>query len=466
MSLPRIIRRYFSAQSVLLPQPPTTPVAFTPQAVHARLQELHQNDPPSAQPVQTRPRTTIMNILLMNLRRTPYGHFVSKSNVFVGPRGIGKSTVFRQVQSVSQDLDPNLRVAYADLSCANDLEHVLPSTILGQIADREKISYNPNGYNRVEPILEALYKNNIRVALLYDETEILYHEETKTRQKFIKDLLVLGNTTLRNVHTLLGGSSAALPLLISNTAKHDPIISTDYKLHAIDLNDTKFSTIRVSASPHVQDMENIIQLYIPHLEPEYRMRLAAILTFWVGVSLRRACMILEDLQTQPDNIIEVLKYHLLNNNPVILHDSRENHTYREFRGIIDCLLNNLVQENKSIISSLPNPDHPDQLLDAIAKHDWDRELRPVVPWLLKTDDLGTEAVMGSIIKLVDKGWFLQNYEEIYPISIAQLYYYNLWLEKGQKGNIRQYMGQILDKLQVGLVEAIKVAIQIKLYGGE
>ncbi len=465
MSLPRIIRRYFSAQSVLWPRPAIKPVAFTPQAVHARLQELHQNDPSSMQPVQTQPRTAVINSLLMQLQRTHEGNFINNSNVLVGPRGIGKSTVFRQVQSLAGDLDSNLRVTYADLSRANDLEDVLPSTILGQIAEMEQISYHPGGYNRVEPILEALNENNIRVALLYDETEVIYHKETETGQKFIKDLMVLGNTTLRNVYTLLGGSSAALPLLISNTAKHDPIISVDYELHAIDLNDTKFSTIRVPASPHVQDMKNIVQLHMPYLEPEYKMRLAAILTFWIGVSLRNACMILEALKINPDNIVEVLKYRLLNNNPVILHDSRKNHTYEEFRGVIDSLLYNLLEENKGIISGLPKPDHPDQLLDAIAKHDWDKELRPVVPWDIK-DTSGSKPVMGSIIKLVDKGWFLQNYEEIYPVSIAQLYYYNLWLER--KGNIRHYMSKMLDTLEVGLVEAIKIAVKIQLqkYGAE
>ena len=90
---------------------------------------------------------------------------------------------------------------------------------------------------------------------------------------------------------------------------------------------------------------------------------------------------------------------------------------------------------------------------------------PVSPWDIK-DDLGKDVVMGSVIKLVDKGWFLQDHYGIYPISIAQLYYYNLWLHKGKGENIRNYMTKMLDKLQDGLVEAIKIAIQIQLYGGE
>ncbi len=464
MFISRIIRRY-STNKILWPQHPTKPLAFDPNAVYARLQELHKDDPPSMQPVQTRPRTAVMDKLLMRLYPTPDQNFINQSNVLIGPRGTGKSTALRQIQSVSRDLDSHLHVAYVDLSRTNKLEPVLPSTILGRIANMENISYIPDDYNRVEPILEALAKNNIRAALLYDETERLYIRDSQAGQDFLDDLQVLGNTNLRNVYTMLCGSSGALPMLISNAAKQDAVISAEYQLQAFDLNDTKFNTIRVPAAPYVQDMENIVQIYMPKLGPEHRMRLAAMLTFWTGVSLRRACETLEALITRPDNVVQVLKDCLLDNNSVILHNTREDNTYREFKGIIDGILKNLIKQNKRLISGLPKPDYPDQLLDAITKHDWDKELIPVSPWDIK-DDLGKDVVMGSVIKLVDKGWFLQDHYGIYPISIAQLYYYNLWLHKGKGENIRNYMTKMLDKLQDGLVEAIKIAIQIQLYGGE
>ncbi len=466
MFLPRIIRRY-STNKILWPQNPTKPLIFDPNAVYARLQELHKNEPPSMQPVQTRSRTAVIDKLLMRLHPTPDQNFINQSNVLIGPRGTGKSTALRQIQSVSRDLDPHLHVAYVDLSRTNNLKPVLPSTILGRIADMANISYIPDDYNRVEPILEALEKNKIRAVLLYDETERLYIRESQAGQDFLDDLQVLGNTNLRNVYTMLCGSSGALPMLISNTAKQDAIISAEYKLQAFDLNDTKFNTIRVPAAPHVQDMENIIQIYMPNLESEHRLRLAAMLTFWTGVSLRRACEILEALRTRPDNVVQVLKDCLLDNNSVLLHNTREDNTYREFKGIIDGLLKNLIKQNKRLIAGLPKPNHPDQLLEAISKHNWDQELRSVSPWHIK-NDLGTDAVMGSVIKLVDKGWFLQDHDEIYPISIAQLYYYNLWLERGRGENIRHYMNKMLDTLEVGLVEAIKIAIKIQLqkYGVE
>lgn len=300
------IRRYFSSNTILWPGPHTKHLAFNTMDVHQELQERHKNDPPGLQPIVTGPRTAIMNILLSRLKSGSHGRFAKQTNVLIGVKGIGKSTVLKQIQSVSRDLHPRLLVTYVDLSQSlGKLENVSPFALLKRMADEEDVSYPEEYmYNRIEPILEELAEANFRVALLYDETERLYDRDCPEGREFINDLQVLANTSYRNAFTLLCGNSVALPLLVSNAALHDPVLSRKFTLKASDLNSSKFSTIRIPPKLSVQDIVNTINVYIPMLESDKTEKLARLLSFRVGNSLQLCCTILESVRDNPDKITD------------------------------------------------------------------------------------------------------------------------------------------------------------------
>lgn len=415
------------------------------------------NSDPSSCPLLTHPRTEVMKSMLDRLHGTPEGGFVKSSNVLVGSRGVGKSTVLCQIQSVASNLDEKLRVVYVDLSRIKDFSVVSPSSVLQEIVGKEGLQAMQSKYNSVDPHLEALSRARIRAALLYDESESLYVYDSEAGREFLRELHALANTSFTNCFTLLCGSSAALPALVAANAQHDPTLSKEYNLKPINLNGSKFTTIRIPAQPSVQDFENAIDAYLPDVGDEPRKGLARLLLFWTGVSLRHACETLQTLRSQPESVSDVLKERLLRSGPMLTWDSRGDHTYLAHKEVINALMDKLVDANKDILDRLPHPSDASALLRAVVNSDLC--VNSVAP-RRSLRVLDRDSPTGVITTLVDKGWFLQSpsQDEVYPITLAQLYYTKHFLKEGQGERIRRKMGEMFDHVPGWIKEAVRTAI--------
>ena len=208
----------------------------------------------------------------------------------VGARGIGKSCVLRQLQEAGNELDSNLAIGYADLSCGN-ISRVAPSALLHGALQKD--SKAPVGEDSLPSQLEELALSGRRVALFYDGAEKLFSLDSKERLAFINELDFIANTGFRSVYVLLCGSSAALPNLVSNNINE--ALRKEYRLQTVNLNGSKFCTLRMKTPPVFEDTLIAVKSYLPNFHEESRTKLARVLSFWAGPSLRLICRVLEDL---------------------------------------------------------------------------------------------------------------------------------------------------------------------------
>ena len=344
----------------------------------------------------------------------------------VGARGIGKSCVLRQLQEVGNQLDPNLAIGYVDLS-SGDISQVAPSALLhGALQRDSKASAEKDPLSSQ---LEELARTGRRVALFYDEAEKLFSLDSPERLKFIKELDFIANTGFRSIYVLLCGSSAALPNLVSNNINE--ALRREYPLQTINLNGSKFCTLRMKTPPLFGDTLIAVNSYLPDFHQESQMKLARVLTFWAGPSLRLICRVLEDLAGQKQRgevlLSRCLEERLWVRGDAPFFDDRRRNTYEKHGELINQLRDALVERNQDILDELLSVEEPGVLLEKISTLDYELcplETRGVV------DNVNMNLRHEDILLLVDKGWFLlSETHSLYPRSFAQLLFHAIYTKK-------------------------------------
>ena len=365
-------------------------------ALSPELKEGCQTNPKRVA-LQTPTRKLILEALLENVTCPS---FEPTTNILIGAKGIGKTRVLRQLQSIGNQLDGNLGIAYADLSQQpSTISSVLPSRLLEKIViDKlgSTVEHQKSDPNPVLPALASLKRLGKRVVLLYDETESLYMKNSPERVRFLEDLQVLANTGYDNCYVLLCGSSSVLPGLISDSIPAS--LRNKFPLRTIDLNGTKFLPIRISPAPVVEDSKAAVEVYLSHLTPEKQLEIARLLSFFGGSSMRLLCPLLSGLRPggtrTAESVLDTLTSNLLSDSPFVSSSAKSQHDQDD---LLHAIYKEMATANNYIFE-MTNVKEPSELMKVITSNDF--PLHPVDLWKF-------DAPLDEIRMLVNKGFFCE-----------------------------------------------------------
>ena len=163
--------------------------------------------------LQTPTRKMILEALLENVTCPS---FEPTTNILIGAKGIGKTRVLRQLQSIGNQLDANLGIAYTDLrQHASTISSVLPSRLLEKIViDRlgSTVEHRKSDPNPVLPALASLKRLGKRVVLFYDETESLYMKNSPERVRFLRAMTTVMSSSVEVLRFCRVSSQTASPV--------------------------------------------------------------------------------------------------------------------------------------------------------------------------------------------------------------------------------------------------------------
>jgi hypothetical protein len=338
------------------------------------------------------------------------GEYVEKSGnasrLLFGEKGIGKSNTLRfaaiAIGAKYPDQVIPIYVEYVGSSSSFEFPSVLLSRVLGL----------PENYPLHKCLMELEHQNKY-VFLMVDEIDQIYMslDDEKTKYRILAELAELGSQRSGRVFTMLCGSAACTPLLISKNAVHEPSLVAEYPIvaNAQNLNGSKYSPLRVSRdiSRIAEEYTEICDVY--NLSAKY----GSALYFMSGSNLRTVDKVIECLhKVRRDNSEDQQSIGDRTNamlnlvNPPKLWDIRARKTLKEHKAIVTALNNALINKNYKILLKVYQ-DH-----QSVREIDWLHELR-----YLSYDEIRTAAISANIHdyqlvvnSLVDKGYFSGNPE--------------------------------------------------------
>lgn len=207
------------------------------------------------------------------------GHDGLASRLVVGSEGIGKTVTAKSFLDLGATLFDDVLVVYVNCAGVAEPQHPLR---IGSLAACIMCSLGLSSIldiwrcdGSAEELIALLRRRNKRMLIIVDELDELYRLPGGTEvQETLGNLQVLGNSRKGVVATVICGSSATLPLLISQYVSPDIRKEFPTVYGAPNLNETRFRKQRIIL-PTPTDL-SILKIICPGVE-EPRLRLCLFL---------------------------------------------------------------------------------------------------------------------------------------------------------------------------------------------
>lgn len=261
--LPHTSQRVIFGDASLTPSPLSQRVADPTVPVEDRLRALGQVTTHHPVDLYNSPaHLALTHFLLHHLSALHRGTFPvngTHARTIIGPQGMGKSTVLRQLVRAAEVVFPKVISVYVSFEVPRLEEcmvtvarHLVDRGVLGSCTVADAIRTD----NLDDTIIDALHSQDRRLLLVVDEVDQLYRvdhaenpQEAYAAFRTLGSLALLGSVGGAFSAVLLCGSSEALPLLITASATRFARLREEFPavVGAPDLNETKFSEFRLRA---------------------------------------------------------------------------------------------------------------------------------------------------------------------------------------------------------------------------
>lgn len=419
----------------LVPSPQSQLVADPVADVKHRLRALGEVTTPPVHLYNTNAHLTFTNFLLHHMGTLNRGSFPvngTHARTIVGPKGIGVSTLLRQLVTAAEVIFPNVISMYVshERPRGDELMVTLGRHLVGRgIIDSSTMEDAIRTDTLDDVVLDSLMSKGKRLLLVVDEMDHLYRldhtkspEEARAAFRTLGSLALLGSVGGPVSAVLLCGTSVVLPLLITTNATRDDHLRKEYPgvVGAPNLNGTKYSELRVYAGLPT-DLATA-QIVCEHIRANIGLpcdiSIARLALFTAGGSPRLLEKGASTGAVSPDD------HHAspaMSSSITLCGPTSDLHM---------AIVDELQQLNKDLLRSLQ--DHKGRVDAALVSTvQWETQLRPLTwkaVWRLwrqvNTDSKGlTEAGLQSeVLRLVDRGYLTldMSSREVYPPAVSAL----------------------------------------------
>jgi hypothetical protein len=387
---------------------------------------------------RTNAHKELYEVLFRKVETLSSGRYVGTRGVasasIVGAKGIGKTTALTSFATLCPLVAPNVVPVFVTLNHVGLKDHaLLQSTLAENVAEQlEKLGIPVQSYRteRVREVVQALHNANKYLLLLVDELDQLYRLDPasslgKWALQTLSELVFFGDQSSGRVCTLICGSSAMLPLLITRNVNDSgfPLLS-----RAPSLNGNKYQTKRVSAS-RPTDLSAVSS--ITGLDQHLHLGALRQFAFASGATPREVEKMF--LEATHDS----LATSVLPAESIMAFNTLDTENRRVIREV---LLDRLVDLNKDLLARLVTENHVN--VRAVYDIPWENEFQPLLfdEARAACGELGVDIhrnFLTHLLHLSDRGWLTLDGvkngapEKIYPPSLLQAAAQHLMKVKGQ-----------------------------------
>jgi hypothetical protein len=368
----------------------------------------------------------IFTLFLSLCRGLRGGNYVKKNGVatrvLVGAKGIGKTVSCRRFLDVGPTIFSELIMVYVNCEEISDSNHVLrrvslSAAILAKIVPWWNILDILLCSSGSHALLDWLQRKNKRMIIIVDELDELYKlgcHDKSIPHATLGNLQAFGNSVLGAVSVVACGSSATLQALIAQNLTDDIIREFPVSHGAPNLNGTKFSAVRVSASTPVA--LEILQSMFPGEAIEKLRRCL----YFSGTNVREVLKFIDDCQ-----VVSVLDSGY-SSKTVSLDPVRVRR-----RAFLMAILDKLCDLNIKLVKTLDQVTKNGTLLDFIGQTQWELSFVSIptqqaikiwssLPDQGKMSRTEKDEMMSDLWHLSDRQYLVVTPEEIFPSSVHLL----------------------------------------------
>ncbi len=438
--LPHTSQRVIFGDASLTPSPLSLRVADPTMPVEDRLRAL--GEATTHHPVDlynTPAHLALTQFLLHHLGTLNRGTFPvngTHARTIIGPKGMGKSTVLRQLVRAAEVAFPKVISVYVSYEVPRREElmvtvarHLVDRGVMGSSTLADAIRTD----SLDDTVMDALHSQDRRLLLVVDEMDQLYRvdhaknpQEAYAAFRTLGSLALLGSVGGADSAVLLCGSSAALPLLITARATRDARLREEYPavVGAPNLNETKFSELRLRAGlPTDLPTARVVCGRIRARDGlPYDDRVARLALFSAGGSPRLLEQGASTGAVPPGDFGHVSAVPTLSGRSSDLHRAITSQLQRENKGMLRSLLDDQGRVDPGLVSTVP----------------WETQLRPVTWEAVKhlwdevcsasgADDSSSpreHALLSEVLCLVDRGFLTwdASTRNVYPPVASALFF--------------------------------------------
>jgi len=388
------------------------------QLVYDRAQELSQTVKNQKFFNISSKRKIVNHISTMSLDLSR-GRFINavgtSSRLIVGPKGMGKSTVLKDLVLTLNEIDD--KVLYERVECIANENLVSPCAIIQNLL-KTRLDIDINFHEKITHAIEYLEKHNLYVCLIYDELDQLYRC-TESRKEIASDILrqiaAVASNDRGRILQIACGSSAVLPLLITKRAIHNPTLVAEFPvvLLSLSLNGSKFMKIRVNGFIDEDEYQDILTYYLQFTK--YLAKASPALTnlfyYCLGMNLRKI-----------ENICDETRRGGYRDELNAPHDVDSRRIIDEIEELRIKLFDKLVDKNKKLVSKI----NGDNDTETIQKTNWFKEIIPMemseaekvledINQKRAQERLSSLGYEDGVLRLCDTNWFITDSDgRIYP----------------------------------------------------
>ena len=399
---------------------------------------------------RTHAHEQLYEILLRKAQSLVANHYMGtrgvSSAVIVGAKGIGKTTVLSSFVNLCPLFEPKIVPVYVTMNHIGTKDHplaknTLAENVINQVV-KQGIPVPSHGVERVRELLMALAEADKHLLLLVDELDQLYRLDPASSigecaLQTLWELAFLGDQNSGRASTLICGSSAMLPLLITRNTDDPtfPLLS-----RAPSLNGTKYNTKCISASPptDLAAVASIAGLDLAQHLPAVRQ-----LAFVAGATASDVERMF--LETEHNS----LSQSTLPEESLMGYKTLHNENRGEIRQV---LLNKLCEKNKGLLLKLLR----DKKIDtqAVRTTSWETDFKPLLFAEAREccKSLGPavqDNTLTHLLHLSDRSWIMLDGalnsapERIYPFTLLQATAHYLQEKDGQRvtDTLRSYWNE-------------------------
>lgn len=194
-------------------------------------------------------RKAALKLIIPKLRKLFLGRLVGQNScfVFVGPRGVGKSTFLLAMAATAAEHAPAKSLIMYTNWKSNTPQR--PSElILEALKHHHAAAYQDRAGDTIDDVHDLLSDHNISCVLVIDELERLYTCNNEAHTAILQELYAIGDNGgtarwPRRIIIIATGNAAVLPTLVFNLNGY-PELRGRYPLHGqFSLNNTKYVAI-------------------------------------------------------------------------------------------------------------------------------------------------------------------------------------------------------------------------------
>lgn len=361
------------------------------------------------------------------------GHGAGASQTLLGHRGIGKSTVLRIFAATAPLVFPNVIPVYVNFykaGAAAATELLMPAVV--EAVARAGVA--TPGPASLDGLIPELQRSGKFVLLLVDELDSLYMVNTTHQPDgsppiaagTLWQLGALGDNPAGRVITLLCGSSAVLPDLITANGKVHPDMVSRYPLLAFapNLNGQKFRSMRIESDPptSLAAVARINRLPADEREwtPEER-RIISVVAFVAGATARNCGRVWRSGGLDLEPLLGELN---------VMEQWEASDTLHTMLGVVfDAVMTALWQNNEELMAGLVDAATGELRHDAVATGEWARRFRPLdMDEIIRGGlefpgaDASPQVRLRQVAMLADKDYFSLDFAD----GRAVVYPYSMW----------------------------------------